>query len=152
MQPRKKNSAISPVIATIILVAVTLVVALAVGSYVFGLFGASSRGPQVAATAYTLTSSTNPTPNILTVTFSNKGGSAVSVLSASVTIGSATSTNTLVAPGLALLPASSGVQAIFPAAGWTPALSGTHFNGGQSYIFTISFSDGSTQTLVVIAQ
>ena len=150
MQPRKKNSAISPVIATIILVAVTLVVAIAVGSYVFGLVGSSSRGPQVTATAYTLTSSTNPTPNILTVTFSNKGGSSVNVQSAAVTIGSTTSTNTLAAP-LPLLPATSGTQATFPAAGWIGLPPG-HFNGGQSYIFSITFSDGSTQTLVVIAQ
>ncbi len=148
MKTVRKQRAISPVIATIILVAVTLVVAVAVGSYVFGLFGASSRGPQVSATAYTLSSSGNTPANTLTVTFSNKGGAAVNVQSASVAIGTITSTVTLATP-LALGPASTATATF---SGWVPALSGTHFNAGQTYTFSLAFSDGSQQTIVVIAQ
>ncbi len=145
MKTVRKQRAISPVIATIILVAVTLVVAVAVGSYVFGLFGASSRGPQVHATLYSLTVAAPPPGGTLSVTFSNSGGSAVNVVSASITISSTTYTAT--AGGTTALLASTTSN---PAT--TFAFSTAPFTAGQTYSFSIAFSDGSQQTIVVVAQ
>ena len=66
----KKNNdkAITPVIATIILIAVTLVLALVVGAYTFGLFGSNVK--TVTATAVAIYSG-DVTRTVMTVTLSN---------------------------------------------------------------------------------
>jgi len=46
---KTKREAISPIIATVLIIAVTLIAAVAIGGFVFGLFGASSSTAQVQA-------------------------------------------------------------------------------------------------------
>lgn len=53
---RHQRRAISPIIATVLIIAVTLVAAVAIGGFVFGLFGASASTAQVQATAAIISS------------------------------------------------------------------------------------------------
>ncbi|PSN81853.1 hypothetical protein B9Q01_09805, partial [Candidatus Marsarchaeota G1 archaeon OSP_D] len=48
---RKAKKGISPVIATIILIAITIVIAIAVAAWVFGLFKSYTGGPAVTINA-----------------------------------------------------------------------------------------------------
>lgn len=49
VQHGKKRKAISPVLATVILIAITLIAAIAVAGFVFGLFGSFTSTAQVSA-------------------------------------------------------------------------------------------------------
>ena len=46
---RKNRKAISPVLATVILIAITLIAAIAIAGFVFGLFGSFTSSAQVSA-------------------------------------------------------------------------------------------------------
>ena len=46
---RRKRKAISPVLATVILIAITLIAAIAIAGFVFGLFGSFTSSAQVSA-------------------------------------------------------------------------------------------------------
>jgi flagellin-like protein len=46
---RKNRKAISPVLATVILIAITLIAAIAIAGFVFGLFGSFTSSPQLTA-------------------------------------------------------------------------------------------------------
>ena len=63
---KDRKRAIHPVIATIVLIAVTLVLALVVGAYTFGLFGSNVK-------AITLTSATLYTRGIFEFGLKNAG-------------------------------------------------------------------------------
>src|ERR1700691_2150263 len=52
MYGRKK--AISPIIATVLIIAVTLIAAVAIGGFVFGIFGSASSSAQVQVTSQNL--------------------------------------------------------------------------------------------------
>ncbi len=62
--PRK---AISPIIATVLIIAVTLVASVAIGGFVFGLFGSATSTAQVQATVATITSTVNSGSSSLSV-------------------------------------------------------------------------------------
>jgi len=51
---RKNRKAISPVLATVILIAITLIAAIAIAGFVFGLFGSFTSSAQVSVTQATL--------------------------------------------------------------------------------------------------
>src|SRR2546427_2128514 len=55
--------AISPIVATVLIVAVTLVASVAIAGFVFGVFGASTNSAQVAVTAASLRSTDFLTTN-----------------------------------------------------------------------------------------
>ena len=48
-----QRRAISPIIATVLIIAVTLIAAVAIGGFVFGIFGSASQTAQVAVTTVT---------------------------------------------------------------------------------------------------
>ena len=48
-----QRRAISPIIATVLIIAVTLIAAVAIGGFVFGIFGTASQTAQVAVTSVT---------------------------------------------------------------------------------------------------
>src|ERR1700739_2140754 len=48
------RKAISPIIATVLIIAVTLIAAVAIGGFVFGIFGTASQTAQVSVTTVTL--------------------------------------------------------------------------------------------------
>src|SRR5579872_621541 len=52
---RDMRKAISPIIATVLIIAVTLIAAVAIGGFVFGIFGTSSQSAAISVTGTTLT-------------------------------------------------------------------------------------------------
>ena len=137
-RPHSAKKGISPVIATIILIAITIVIAIAVAGWVFGLFGSYSRTQAVTIVA----SASSCTPSSCQIMVSNQGGSAVTVVSASVdgkTIPAASISGSTVIPA----GASSTVAINFP--------SGTSFTPGQTVQVQLGLSNGNTlsTTLVV---
>jgi flagellin-like protein len=53
---RKNRKAISPVLATVILIAITLIAAIAIAGFVFGLFGSFTSSARISATSVTCAS------------------------------------------------------------------------------------------------
>jgi flagellin-like protein len=60
---------ISPILATVILIAITLIAAIAISGFVFGLFGTYTNTARVEATSYVCTG----TPETCTVSLQNIG-------------------------------------------------------------------------------
>ena len=60
--------AISPIIATVLIIAVTLIAAVAVGGFVFGIFGSTSNSAQISVTGTTITAAGFGTGTAGTVT------------------------------------------------------------------------------------
>ncbi len=54
-----QRKAISPIIATVLIIAVTLIAAVAIGGFVFGIFGSSSSSAQVSVTSQNLLAADN---------------------------------------------------------------------------------------------
>ena len=137
-RPHNAKKGISPVIATIILIAITIVIAIAVAGWVFGLFGSYSRTQAVTIVA----SASSCNPNGCNIMVSNQGGSAITVVSASVD-GQTVPTNSIT--GGTVIPAgkSNTVSITFP--------SGTSFTAGQTVQVQLGLSNGNTlsTTLVV---
>ena len=139
-RPHNAKKGISPVIATIILIAITIVIAIAVAGWVFGLFGSYSRTQAVTIVASA--SSCTASGNYCQIMVSNQGGSAVTVVSASVdgqTIPAASISGSTVIPA----GASSPVTIYFP--------SSNSYIAGQTVQVQLGLSNGNTlsTTLVV---
>jgi len=66
---RKNRKAISPVLATVILIAITLIAAIAVAGFVFGLFGTFTSTAQVSASV----TSCSGTPEVCSLVLTNSG-------------------------------------------------------------------------------
>jgi len=139
----KSKRAISPVIATIILVAITIVIAVAVAGWVFGLFGNYSKtanGVTVVSGLSTCGATTTTTCNIV---LSNQGANAVSVIGASVNGPSVSSTAGASVGGSTVVPAGGAVTV-------TITVSGTLQPGG-TYNIQIALSNGGTVTTTIVA-
>ena len=84
---RKNRKAISPVLATVILIAITLIAAIAIAGFVFGLFGSFTSSAQVSAA---VTSCTQPGGAghalVCTLTLTNTGTSNVAVSGCSIQV------------------------------------------------------------------
>ncbi len=113
----KARKAVSPIIATIIIVAVTLVAGVAIGGYVFGLFGSQSNTAQVqavapamtgggAGTGTTLVAACAATATAPDVAFSNAGTAAATILQVAVTFNGKTYTAAPTGAGLCVIGAS----------------------------------------------
>jgi len=93
MSTTSRRKAISPVLATVILIAITLIAAIAIAGFVFGLFGSFTSSAQVSAqvtscTAYNAPPTLNhANNNQCTVVLTNTGTSNVQVVGGSVQIG-----------------------------------------------------------------
>ncbi|MEM3804287.1 MAG: type IV pilin N-terminal domain-containing protein [Conexivisphaerales archaeon] len=95
-----KKRAISPVIATVILIAITLIAAVAIGGFVFGLFGSFTSSAQVSVTGADITANAVASGNQNTyycrttttstlsnyAVLSNTGTSSASVTSVSIKV------------------------------------------------------------------
>ena len=162
---RRSKKGITPVIATIILIAGTLVLALVVGAYTFGLFGSNVKNVQLTAANLSSGSNTlaaSPGANFA-MTFNNPGGGTyVSALTLSA--GGQT------VPGLnywtcisgtctqIALTASTVSDGLIP--GGTTQLviyfADTTVSGGlasgTTYTYTITFFNGQSITGALVAQ
>ena len=63
-----QRKAISPIIATVLIIAVTLIAAVAIGGFVFGIFGTSSQAAQISVTGTTITAAGFGTGSAGTIT------------------------------------------------------------------------------------
>src|SRR5580658_2706081 len=93
------RKAISPIISTVLIIAVTLIAAVSIGGFVFGIFGSESNSARVQITGITLlganlgggsnaaspTCSTTGAPNSIILT--NTGTAPASATSVSITFG-----------------------------------------------------------------
>jgi flagellin-like protein len=143
----KGRKAISPVIATVILIAITLIAAIAIAGFVFGLFGSFTSGARVSGTATCPPGSTTGT---CVVTLSNTGTAGTTVTAATIayggasgctlTIGTSTAANVGSNPlSWPMTATCSSGTAVTPTAGETFEISVTLANGG---IIPISGSFG----------
>jgi flagellin-like protein len=159
VQFRKMNrKAISPIIATVLIIAVTLIAAVAIGGFVFGLFGASSNTAQVqvvnaalihnsaASTTLGVTcQSTAPSGGFGFIQLSNLGTANTQVTAVSITIGGVTTSASLTSCG-GTSPVIAG-QNLYLAFNSVPtSSSGQQYSGfvvtsnGAQVVFTGSFS------------
>jgi flagellin-like protein len=98
---RKNRKAISPVLATVILIAITLIAAIAVAGFVFGLFGSFTSSAQVQVIQAPLVhNAAAPTGNVYA---QNTGTSNTNVNSMSLTYGGQTCS-----PGMGVTTVTAG--------------------------------------------
>ena len=126
--------AISPVIASIILIAVTIAIGVAIAGFTFGIFGTYSSTPNIK-----LESASLHTNGTLALTFNNVGPASMSVKSITAGVLTATLTGTTSIP-----PNSAGIIH----ANVTPL---TSILAGRSYSFQLTMGDGSPFTVVTTA-
>ena len=145
----KGRKAISPVIATVILIAITLIAAIAIAGFVFGLFGSFTSNAQVTATATCKASGAT-----CVVTLSNTGTANTNVLSASITFGGQTVALTLGGTGTTCSGSGTGPFAV--TAGTTCAIGGTAASGtpstGAQFVITLSLANSGQPSATGVFQ
>jgi flagellin-like protein len=150
--------AISPIIATVLIIAVTLIAAVAIGGFVFGIFGSSTNSAQVAVTGQNLVAadllSTNtaasPTCSVAggadDITLTNTGTAAVSVTGVTITWGG--SVNSFSVSGTCIVSAAGNAGAttngnpMSVLFGATNKLSQSAVTG-QTYTGTVTMGNGA---------
>jgi len=130
----KHRKAISPVLATVILIAITLIAAIAIAGFVFGLFGSFTSSAQVSAqvTRCTYVSATNST---CLVQLTNSGTSNVLATSCSVQMSGAAAAGTL------------GATKSVPASGGNPvrcSVAGAQQTVGSQVVGSLAMSNGAS--------
>jgi len=81
---KRNRKAISPVLATVILIAITLIAAIAIAGFVFGLFGSFTSSAQVSASVTSCTQGGAGKALVCTVNLTNTGTSNVAVSGCSI--------------------------------------------------------------------
>ena len=113
---RKQRKAISPVLATVILIAITLIAAIAIAGFVFGLFGSFTSSAQVSGQVISCTTATyNSSKAFCAVRLTNSGTSNAVANACSLQIGGVAQVGTL--GGTKAIPA--GGNAILHCTGTT---------------------------------
>ncbi len=149
-----QRKAISPIIATVLIIAVTLIASVAIGGFVFGIFGSSSQSAQISVTntslaaanflaanaGTTFTCSATFAPGT-TLTLTNAGTSGAAVTGATITWAGA---NNAFAPSAACPVGAAGsatatVYLVFT----TPQMTADAV-AGQTYSGTVTLSNGAT--------
>jgi len=93
-RPIGKRKAISPVLATVILIAITLIAAIAIAGFVFGLFGSFTKTANVSASV-TSCVWTAGTGEVCTLSMNNSGTANTVANSCTMTYGGVTYTGTV---------------------------------------------------------
>jgi flagellin-like protein len=140
-----KKKGISPVIASIILIAITVAVAIAVAGWVFGLFGTYGTAGGVSVVGPSLTLSDGTWTFSATVT--NSKDTSVSATSVTATgNGGVAVSFTLSSSGPYAAHSTGGALAATVAQDTTP-----QFTPGNTYSIKVSFSDGTIVNVIVTA-
>lgn len=139
----RKKKGVSPVIASIILIAVTIAIAIAVAGWIFGLFSTYTSGPALNVKDSTLEAATG----ILTVEVINSG--AKSVTAVSVDAGSLNYQPDTSIPPADTVKGNADNALIFEV---EPPTIAADIILGQTYTFVIHFNDGSSLTVVATAE
>ena len=139
----RQRKGISPIIATVLIIAATLIAFAAVAGYIFGLFGSSTKSAQAQVVGSTLTGTT------LTLTFSNSGGQSVSITGVSATVGTTSITDSSIAYAVGT---TTGLSGINPGVTTTVTVTlSARVTSGNTYTFSVALSNGITSTITVTA-
>jgi len=149
--------AISPIIATVLIIAVTLIAAVAIGGFVFGIFGSSSSTAQVSVTSQNLVAAdltqantaAAPTCNVVgaadDLTLTNTGTAATTVTGVTITWAGAVNSFTIAtctsaaAGNAGATTNGNPISILFSA---TNHLS-TDATTGQTYTGTVTMGNGA---------
>jgi flagellin-like protein len=151
---RDGRKAISPIVATVLIIAVTLIASVAIGGFVFGIFAQGQRSAQIAVTGTalltsyfttggattTFTCAVSPSQAYLTLT--NTGTGAASVSTVAITwagVNNAYSLSNTCNVG-ASGSATSTIYIIFPA---FTLISTKSAAAGQAFTGTVTLSNGA---------
>ncbi|RMF31373.1 MAG: type IV pilin [Candidatus Nitrosothermus koennekii] len=129
---------VSPVLATMIMVGVTVAVGLGVASYTIGLFGNLSRSAQISVISVDI----DATKNEVTFELDNRGGQSVALDKVEVNIGSITYSST---PNKSIGASSTTIITINDLGDESD--NSPDFMNGKMYTFTLRFSDGKILTV-----
>jgi flagellin-like protein len=149
-----KRNAVSPIIATVLIIAVTLIASVAIGGFVFGIFAQGQNSAQVAVTGTALLAANFLTTNAgktftcassssaAYLTLTNTGSGSASVATVAITWAGGNSAYTLLS-GVCSIGASGSTTAttylVFPATSKiTPSAV-----SGQTYTGTVTLSNGA---------
>src|SRR5712692_9227115 len=157
-----KSRAISPIIATVLIIAVTLIASVAIGGFVFGIFAQGQNSAQVAVTGTALVAadfqssfatttfscSTTPAPNYLTLT--NTGSGSASIASISLTWAANNQAYTL--SGTCNIGASGSTSSTTYVIFTTTTKLTPDSTAGGSYTGTVTLSNGAQLLLTGIWQ
>jgi flagellin-like protein len=153
-----RRKAISPIIATVLIIAVTLIAAVAIGGFVFGIFGSASSSAQVQVTSQNLIAVDNTAGGSTAtfacstlgaandVTVSNTGTAATTVTGVTITWAGAVNSFT---PSTGCTVAAAGNTGATtngnPISLNFPATNTLTSNGvvGQSYTGTVTLGNGA---------
>jgi len=110
----RRRKAISPVLATVILIAITLIAAIAIAGFVFGLFGSFTSTARVSEVYANLnhvvyTAGVCTGAPLCTITFMNTGTSNANVNSLTLTYGGVTCAPTVASTQIPATGAQTGV-------------------------------------------
>ena len=139
---RKNRKAISPVLATVILIAITLIAAIAIAGFVFGLFGSFTSSAQISVTSTNLNhvvylAGTCTGAPACTIYFMNTGTSNANVNSLSLTYGGTTCVPGMAAAGVTIGATGASVAVTLTGIGTCAAA-----NPGQSFTGSAALSNG----------
>jgi flagellin-like protein len=169
---RNRKKGITPVIATIILIAGTLVLALVVGAYTFGLFGSNVKtitltsgnlaagvtgSSTVAATAYLTMSLNNPGADTyvssLTLTSSSLTSSIVSWCAPTSSGGAPAAGCTAIVFTADTVGANDvGAGKVTPMTFYPQSSSSVPITSGQTFNYVINFANGQSVSGSLLAE
>jgi len=135
---RKNRKAISPVLATVILIAITLIAAIAIAGFVFGLFGSFTSSAQVSVVNTALMHSAIAPWLTGTISVQNTGTSNANANSMTVTYGGQTCSPT-VALFPQLITAGAGAVTITLTGAGSCTVATT---AGEAYVGSVALSNG----------
>ena len=124
VQRGKKRKAISPVLATVILIAITLIAAIAVAGFVFGLFGSFTSGPRVSMVSANL-AHTGAVGG--TLVFTNSGSVDATILSATITYSGSPNTPLALPATTTIAATGAAITITLPVETLTGAIAGEAF-------------------------
>jgi len=136
----RRRKAISPVLATVILIAITLIAAIAIAGFVFGLFGSFTSTARVTvASASIVHSATTPGAGS-TILALNTGTSTTNANSMTLTFGGQTCTVLFGGPVAITAGVAPGITLTLTAASGTCATVAS--NAGEAFVGNIALSNG----------
>jgi len=132
---KQRRKAISPVLATVILIAITLIAAIAIAGFVFGLFGSFTSSAQVSAQ---VTSCSRIAGNeVCSVTLTNSGTSNAAATVCSIQLSGTAAAGTVTGTPLNV-PASGNVGAV------CTVTAGAAQTAGSQAVGSFSLSNGAS--------
>ncbi len=150
-----QRRAISPIIATVLIIAVTLIAAVAIGGFVFGVFGTSAQSAQISVTGTTMAAASfqpagtagtitcvSTAPIAPYITLTNSGTAAAAVTGISITWAGANNNFALTAATTCSVGAAGSASATTYAQFVAPKVSVLSVTG-QTYSGTITLNNGA---------